>query len=436
MTSYALVQTPPDPDEQLRLPGDDWATAAIESFAVGDGQIVRTVQRRDGRSIASAVSIPTESRFPAGDTPSGRFDGAWLRSPTRPEHPAEAVRMTAADLFSGCGGLTLGAWEAARAVGIDLHPVLAVDVFEAALAAYGENFSQAELSSDPIESLLDGALGSPPTLAERRLRARIGPVDLVLAGPPCQGHSDLNNHTRRDDPKNALYLRVARFAEVFQPRHLIIENVPGVIHDKSNVVGETCKVLEGLGYSIHGRVLDASEIGVAQRRRRYFVIATPGPFAGLDAILERSRQPERPVLWACGDLEECSSDTAFDSSATHSDDNKRRIAYLFKHDVFELPDAERPDCHRLKSHSYKSVYGRMYPDRPAPTITAGFLSTGQGRFVHPNQPRTLTPHEAARLQFFPDFFQFGSAPRRTLQRMIGNAVPSKMAYIVALDLLR
>jgi DNA (cytosine-5)-methyltransferase 1 len=78
----------------------------------------------------------------------------------------------------------------------------------------------------------------------------------------------------------------------------------------------------------------------------------------------------------------------------------------------------------------------MYPDRPAPTITAGFLSTGQGRFVHPNHPRTLTPHEAARVQFFPDFFEFGVKYRRTLQRMIGNAVPPKMAYVVALDLLR
>ena len=77
----------------------------------------------------------------------------------------------------------------------------------------------------------------------------------------------------------------------------------------------------------------------------------------------------------------------------------------------------------------------MYWDKPAPTITGGFGSNGQGRFVHPLRRRTLTPHEAARLQFFPDYFDFGNVKRRELQQIIGNAVPSKAGYAIGLEFL-
>ena len=124
----------------------------------------------------------------------------------------------------------------------------------------------------------------------------------------------------------------------------------------------------------------------------------------------------------------------FNSSANHSDENKRRIHYLFEHDIHDLPNSERPDCHRLKPHGYVAVYGRMYWNIPSPTITGGFGSCGQGRFVHPLKERTLTPHEAARVQFFPDFFDFKGVLRRELQQVIGNAVPSKAGFVVALPL--
>jgi DNA (cytosine-5)-methyltransferase 1 len=82
------------------------------------------------------------------------------------------------------------------------------------------------------------------------------------------------------------------------------------------------------------------------------------------------------------------------------------------------------------------VFGRLYWDKPAWTITTGFLVMGQGRFLHPLKRRVITPHEAARLQFFPDFFDFGSQKRSGYAKMIGNAVPAKMAYAVAIELLR
>jgi DNA (cytosine-5)-methyltransferase 1 len=83
------------------------------------------------------------------------------------------------------------------------------------------------------------------------------------------------------------------------------------------------------------------------------------------------------------------------------------------------------------------MYGRLRPELPANTITTGFGSPGQGRYIHPTQPRTLTAHEAARLQMFPDFFDFSAARSyKTLAKMIGNAVPMKLTYLLTLGLLR
>jgi DNA mismatch endonuclease (patch repair protein) len=88
----------------------------------------------------------------------------------------------------------------------------------------------------------------------------------------------------------------------------------------------------------------------------------------------------------------------------------------------------RPKCHRDKEHSYISMYGRLSWDDPAQTITTGFGSMGQGRFVHPALPRTITPHEAARLQTLPDFYDLDTTKARGAWAMVvGNAVPPLLA---------
>ena len=84
---------------------------------------------------------------------------------------------------------------------------------------------------------------------------------------------------------------------------------------------------------------------------------------------------------------------------------------FFEHDLYNLPNSERPDCHK-DGTTYGSVYGRMFPDRPAPTITTGFMTPGRGRFIHPLLPRTLTPWEAARIQGFPDTYNFFPDPAK------------------------
>jgi DNA (cytosine-5)-methyltransferase 1 len=216
----------------------------------------------------------------------------------------------------------------------------------------------------------------------------------------------------------------------------VIENVPPAIHDRTQVVQSTAASLRDMGYFVDWGVLHARSLGVAQRRRRFFLLASKVAQPNLSEILSCSEVPDRSLEWACADLMDIDHPRGvFDSSAVHSAENRRRIDFLFDNDLHDLPNAERPDCHRLKPHSYTSVYGRMYWDRPAPTITSGFGSTGQGRFVHPHRRRTLTPHEAARVQFIPDFFKFGELGRVKLQKMIGNAVPPKLSYAVTLHLL-
>ena len=358
-----------------------------------------------------------------------RRDQAFLRSSERPSPRAQRSIITAVDLFAGCGGMTLGLEEAARGVGCDLSVSLAIDIDSAALAIYESNFRARNARCDNVDAAFDGSIGGPLTPSEKKIATETGQVDVLLGGPPCQGHSDLNNYTRRIDPKNALFLRMARAAEVLMPQIVIIENVATVRRDRGNVVKSTSDALKASGYVVDGAVLDLSKIGVPQRRRRFVLIASKLPnldpayiFRELTSLT--CAHPDRTVRWAIGDLMCKRPEGTFERVGAVSDDNKRRIELLFREKLFDLPNRHRPDCHRDGNHSYKSMYGRLRWGRPAQTITTGFGSMGQGRYVHPQRQRTLTPHEAARLQTFPDWFDFGrNSPRGILGKVIGNAVP-------------
>ncbi len=412
------------------------AASPVESFTVSGDLVRRTLMMSDGPSVTTAESARDLHSLPVGTNLGAVFNDLWLRRTRNVE--AAGAPVTIADLFSGCGGLSVGAHEAARATGHRAVHVLAADNNEDALGVFGENFPEAELHAGGIEELIDGDLGASPTRGERRLASRLAGLDIVMGGPPCQGHSDLNNYTRRADPRNALYLRMARFVEVVRPRHVLVENVPGVAHDKTGVVRRTTATLVSAGYSVEEAVLTATDFGAAQSRRRHVLLATQtGAAPTLTDLVQGFGTPARSVMDAIGDVGVRPGGGIFDTPAQHSTVNERRINFLFDNDLWDLPNEERPDCHRLKPHSYVSVYGRMHANRPAPTITSGFGSTGQGRFVHPLERRTLTPHEAARLQGFPDWFTFKSVEKRgALQKMIGNAVPSRLAYATIASLLR
>ena len=232
------------------------------------------------------------------------------------------------------------------------------------------------------------------------------------------------------------------FAVAAGARMVLIENVPAVENDRGGVVEAARDLLDSAGYRVEAGVFAADRMGWPQTRRRFFLVARRGDappleFGTIRRALDES--PARSVWWAVGDLEDLDESDPLHRVGELSAENQARIAWLFDHDAHDLDLSERPACHR-NGTTYSAVYGRMRRDRPAPTITTGFLTPGRGRFVHPTRRRTLSPREAARLQGFPDTYRFAPDPERPptrsqLAKWIGDAVPMPLGYAAALSVL-
>lgn len=325
------------------------------------------------------------------------------------------------DLFCGIGGLSIGAIEGARRKGRDARVQLAVDHWSPALEVLRRSLRLEDAATAHLDlGDVVGGIAATTRDTERPLVDVGSGAGLLLAGPPCQGHSALNNRTRHDDPRNDLYLAVARVARLLEPAAIVIENVSGVGRDKRRAAERCAAALAEQGYWVEPRRLNLYELGAPQSRIRHVLVATQaGPF-NFDLLAE---SPGRTVAWAIGDLLTVDSEAIADTPSVPSEANEARIDWLFDNDEHDLPNDRRPICHQSE-HSYRSMYGRLRWDEPAQTITSGFGSMGQGRFVHPLVRRTLTPHEAARLQFLPDFVDLSGVKSRTdLATMIGNAAP-------------
>lgn len=363
-------------------------------------------------------------------------DKDFLRLCKMPLSASVGSPVRIVDLFCGCGGITLGCALAAHDLGRSVEIPLAVDFDTAAIACYKANFPQADARCADISTMLESDWQAKLTRTELELRKRIGTVDMLVGGPPCQGHSDLNNFTRRRDPKNQLMQYMARAAVVFKPQSVVVENVVGSLRDSAGIVHSVEAIFREIGYTVNVGILDFAALGVPQRRRRMIMIATKGEEVRLEDVQAKFSIAERTIEWAIKDLSSQPRDLLVDRLAVPQAQTKKRIDYLFDNHLYELPNEQRPACHRDKSHSYDTVYGRLRWDRPAQTITSGFYCMCMGRYVHPDQRRTLTAHEAARLQFFPDFFDFTPAQSRTkLAEIIGNAVPPKGSYAVARSII-
>ena len=411
-----------------------WGRVEFE-YSQSGKSIVRVVHLTNGQKASTRTQI--KNMGPNGGDAQSIFEHVFLRKRGLPTQSPDSSVVRVVDLFCGCGGLSLGAREACRAVGRKFLSVAAIDKDPIALEVYKRNFRCRRTYPKDITDVLDGGIGSNPTDNELLFLNEVRDVDILLAGPPCQGYSGLNNNTRMNDPRNVLYERVARFVEIAKPEHILIENVPTVIRGKEKAVQRSIDVMREMGYSVDSGIVDLAAIGVPQKRKRHVVIASTSSTVSVENVMERHRvERERPVKWAIGDLEDEPMNGIYTTPSRHTVENMERIKYLRDNDVYDLPNRLRPRCHQDGEHSYKSMYGRLRWNRPAQTITSGFGSPGQGRFVHPSRPRVLTPHEAARLQFFPEFFDFSQVEKRTsLAEMIGNAVPMKLSYVFCLELL-
>lgn len=367
----------------------------------------------------------------------------------RVQFETKAKPLRVVDAFCGSGGLALGVVLAAEAVGRDIEFEAIIDTDADALGIHRHNFGARKRLAASVSSMVDfhavdvgerARFAYPPEIVEPELK-RLRSVDIFVAGPPCQGHSNLNNHTRRQDPRNELYITAAAMGVAVGAEVIVIENVPTVQNSYADVVATATGLLRNAGYGVSAAVLKADELGGAQRRQRHFLLAVRGRDLQEDYLAKAGMAlaaPAMPVSWAIGDLIDREPVGLLDSAPTPTPVNVARIDYLFDNDLYDLPDNQRPDCHK-NGTTYTAVYGRMHWDRPAQTITTGFGTPGQGRYIHPLKRRVITPREAARIQGFPDWFDFSVEgvvlKRKYLAKWIGDAVHPILGYAATLSAL-
>lgn len=332
--------------------------------------------------------------------------------------------------------------EAAADCGFGIKVQLAVDIDERALRVYERNFQPVAIYNGSVNRLVNFTLTPDlevhvePKLLPPLLEAAGPGIDLVIGGPPCQGHSGFNNKSRRSDPRNSLYLTAVAAAIGCNASCLVLENVPEIRRSDLEVVEGAIKMLRAAGYAVDDGVLSSNELGWPQSRKRHFLVASMQGIVPLAQIKAEYASTSVGAAEFLRDLPKRGGD--MDSVPEYSKVTRERISFFERHPgIYDLPNSERPECHK-EGTTYKAVYGRMRPMDPIPTLTTGFLTPGRGRFIHPEELRTLTPGEAAYAQGFPSWFSFklGDASRQDLTKWIGDAVPLPLGYVASLAVLR
>lgn len=384
------------------------------------------------------------------------------------------------DTFAGAGGFSLG-FELAGAKVIG-----AIEIDSWACETFKFNHPEATVLQGDITTMTDDLLIST--------FGHLNP-DIVLGGPPCQGFSICNkNSGDLKDPRNSLFEDFIRVGRLFKPKIMIMENVPNLVKAKTkseDLVIDIIKYeLTKIGYHVEYRILEATDYGVPQIRKRLVVIASSmkltnpfpekthtiaSPVNFLDTGLKRC-----PTLWdAISDLPDIKArEGAEESEYSHPPLNNyqqilrnetkklsnhkamnhsKRIVERFASmnwgdSTSDVPDHLRP-IKRNSTEFSKKIYDqnnrRMHPDRQCHTIPASFYAN----FVHPYTNRNFTAREGARIQSFPDWYIFKGKPtvvsHKLLERegrlaekhlcqynQIGNAVPPLMAKAIAENILK
>jgi len=353
-----------------------------------------------------------------------------LAKGNRVKKPGRAT-LKFADLFAGVGGFTQGL-EAAG-----LKCVLGVDFDKYAVEAYRINHK----GHDCLE--MDLALEENQKLVASRLRKE--GVDLIVGGPPCQGFSifgkrrfvNTKNHDLKSDERNDLVFAFANIVVNANPKWFIMENVPGILSAHSgSYVQEIRDFFANNGYRTEMKIINAADYGVPQLRKRFILIGTkteliiPWPKPKYFNKPESWQLPYRTVGEAITDLANNSTLGKYKNHIppSHSRIVEERLSYIKegqKLDIEALPEHLKVGTKTGKPISnYSHVYKRLDRKKPSGTIVPGHNALP----VHPILNRTLTIREAARIQTFPDHYEFvGPIINQGLQ--VGNAFPCLVAQI-------
>ncbi|MBF8674847.1 DNA cytosine methyltransferase [Pseudomonas fulva] len=319
--------------------------------------------------------------------------------------------FTAIDLFSGCGGLSLGLEQAGFRV------AAAVEIASKAIETYKANHPKVALYDGDIRDI-------EPLSILRDIGIKPGELDLLAGCPPCQGFSRLRTKNKTNsviDERNDLISDFIRFAKNMMPKCIMLENVPSLTKDERFELA--VHELRTLGYHCTVQVLDAANYGVPQRRKRLIMLASRVH----EPVLAKQSEARVTVRQAFSSI----PTSAYTNDLVHLIPERRSQAVQHVISLIpknggsrrDLPDEYQLDCHK-KSDGFRDVYGRMYWDAVSPTITSGCHNPSKGRFLHPEFDRTITLREAAILQGFPANYYFNPAHgKEAIALMIGNALP-------------
>ena len=376
--------------------------------------------------------------------------------------------MNAIDLFAGAGGFSLAALEC------NIDVVAAVELDRAAAATYQSNLISRLKAPTKLINEDINTVDIPKLMKDLDLNE--GDLDLILGGPPCQGFSTHRiNDSGINDPRNELLLRYFDFIHTFKPKVFLVENVTGLLWKRhSAYLNKFLKLAKKTGYNIQfcGSI-NAKEYGVPQNRKRVFIL-------GVRTDLKKSSLifPPKPTHFASKKSGQKwkSASTVFEKPSKEILDrfvlryqetmSKKEAESLVeglefgsvvpKHDKCNIHMTHTTDVEnrfkltplngsrsdikfRLKCHSndykgHKDVYGRIVLHEPSNTITTGCNNPSKGRFVHPWLHHGITLRHAARLQTFPDDFEFhGNISEQAKQ--IGNAVPKLLAKVLITSIM-
>lgn len=357
-------------------------------------------------------------------------------------------RLTVIDLFCGAGGLSEGFRQAGFSV------LAGNDLFESAGKTFEATHPEAKFFGDPIQDLSAERL-----LSETGLRR--GELTCLVGGPPCQAFSVYNHQRGMHDARASLFREYLRMVEGLSPEWVIMENVTGILSaGGGEAVEAIVESLNALGYAVEHRTLKAEEYGVPQERRRVVFIGNriDAPIVWPEPTHGKGRLPFVTVWDAIGDLPRLQNgeapngpqkyrSTAFSefqkelrgNALRVTNHQAARLAPVNEARMKHIPEGGswRDIPHELLPAGMKKArrcdhtkrYGRLRKEGLSSTILTK-CDIHWGAYIHPDENRSLTVREAARLQGFPDWFEF-AGPRTEQYVQVGNAVPPLLGRKIA-----
>lgn len=326
-------------------------------------------------------------------------------------------KIVAVELFCGCGGLTKGL----RNAGIRV--IKGIDMDKTAKKTYEKNnpssiFVQADIKKMSALELMEGV--------DRR------GADLLLAGcAPCQPFSKHTNSSGTDKRRSLMQCFADMISQI-KPEYILAENVPGFQKNTNPYHTRFLQTLDKHGYNYDERIINAAEYGIPQSRIRYVLLGSKNHSIAIpDGSYGKGKRKFRTVRDAIEKYPEIDAGQSCNipnhTARNLSERNLKRIKLTPEDGGSrrDIPEEMTLRCHREHS-GHTDVYGRMFWDAPAPTLTCRCNSLSNGRFGHPVQNRAITVREAATIQTFPKGYVFYSCETRNAIH-VGNAVPVLLA---------